>query len=127
MTPVRLSIGRLMIAIAIIAGGLGIIQIDRNNRDFYQFFHEYVIGMVPMACILLFSLMTCLLDLLGKGECHPFLVGFEALGWASLFVYASLLIARPSPRMTSGSRLRSNPGPRQACGSCRPTARNDAA
>jgi hypothetical protein len=31
------------------------------------------------------------LALFGKGECHPFLVGFEAVGWASLFVYASFL------------------------------------
>ena len=51
MRSARLSIGRLMIAMAIIAGGLGIIQLDRHDHDFYSLWHEYVIGIVPMACL----------------------------------------------------------------------------
>jgi hypothetical protein len=105
MRAARLSIGRLMIAIAVVAGGLGVIQLDRQDRDFYRFWHEYVIGVVPMACLLLFGLITCLHDLLGKGECHPFLVGFEAVGGVSLFSYASFLAVNYDNRYRTLARL----------------------
>jgi hypothetical protein len=82
---------RLMIGVAIIAVALGIIQTDRKSLEVYRYWHEYVIGVVPMTCLLLFGLITCLLDLRGKGERHPFLVGFETFGWATLFLYASFL------------------------------------
>jgi hypothetical protein len=80
-----------MIAIAIIAAGLRIIQVDRNNPDIYRFWHEYVIGIIPMSCLLLLGLTSCFRDLRWKGKCDPFLLGFETIGWASLFVYASFL------------------------------------
>ena len=32
---------------------------------------------------------------LAKGECRLFLIGFEAVGWVSLFVYASYLLRAP--------------------------------
>jgi hypothetical protein len=59
-----------------------------------------------MLCLLLFVLITCFLDLLGKGECHPFLVGFEAVGWALLFAYASFLAVNDDYRYRTLDRLR---------------------
>jgi hypothetical protein len=105
MRAARLSIGRLMIAIAIVAGGLGVIHLDRHERDFYRFWHEYVIGIVPMACLLVFGLITGLQDLLDKRECRPFLVGFEAVGWVSLFLYASFLAVNHDNRYRTLARL----------------------
>ena len=85
----RISTARTMLAVAIIAIGFGIIQFDRDwkNVQFYRHYHEVVIGVLPMACLLLFGIVTGLFDLVRKGECHQFLVGFEVLGWASLFAY----------------------------------------
>jgi hypothetical protein len=105
MRPVRVSIGQLMIAIAIIAGGLGLVQLDRHDRDFYRFWHEYVIGILPMGCLLLFGLITCLHDLFDEDECRPFLVGFEVVGWVSLFVYASFLAVNYDYRHRTLMRL----------------------
>lgn len=105
MGPARLSIGRLMIAIAIIGAGLGVIQVDRKDPDFYRSWHEYVIGVVPMACLLLYGLIAGLRDLACEDECRPFLVGFEALGWVSMFVYASFLAVNRENRYRTLERL----------------------
>jgi hypothetical protein len=91
MRPVRLSVGRLMIAVAIIAVALGIIQIDSHSFEVFRYWHEYVIGVVPMGSILLFVHLTCLRDLVRRGRCHSSLVGFEVFGWSVLFAYTSFL------------------------------------
>jgi hypothetical protein len=105
MNPLRLSIAQLMSGIAIGAGGLYIIQIDRNDPDFYRFWHEYVIGVVPMACLLLLGLIAGLDSLVRRSKCHAFLAGFEMIGWASLFLYASFLAVNYHQKYRTLSRL----------------------
>jgi hypothetical protein len=85
----RISMARTILVVAITAAGLGVIQFDRDwkNVQFYRHYHGVVIGVLPMTCLLLFGILTGLLDLARRGECHCFLVGFEVFGWASLFAY----------------------------------------
>ena len=59
-----------------------------------------------MACLLLFGLATGLLGLARKGECPPFVVGFEAAGWATLFAYASFLAVNYDYKYRTLDRIR---------------------
>lgn len=96
----------MMIAIAIAASGLGIIRIVRNDFQFYRYWYEYVIGVVPMACVLVFGAIAGLFDLIRKGNSHSFLVGFETVGWAILFVYVSFLAVNTHPGSRTVNGLR---------------------
>ncbi len=91
MARPQLSIAQLMTATASTAIGLGLIQIDRTEGAFYRFWHEYIIGVVPLGCLLFYGLVTALIDLATTGKSSRFVVGFEVAGWLSLLIYASYL------------------------------------
>src|SRR3954469_18426068 len=86
-----ITIGRLMVAVAVAAFGLSAFRIDLGDWKVYRIWHEYVIGVVPMACVLTYGLFIGCSDLIRQARCHPFLVGFEVFGWASLFALASFM------------------------------------
>lgn len=87
----RVTIMRLMVAIAIAAAGLSAFRADLTDWRVYRIWHEYVIGVVPLACVLTYGLVIGSDDLIRLRRCRPFLVGFEVTGWAVLFAYASFL------------------------------------
>lgn len=87
----QFSIARLMAAVAMIAFVCLAYHIDLTDHRVWRLGHEYVIGVVPMASLLLFGLLVAGSDLWRRGECHPFAVGFELAGWASLFFYVSFM------------------------------------
>jgi hypothetical protein len=80
-----------MVAVAVAAFGFSAFRIDLGDWKVYRIWHEYVIGVVPMACVLTYGLFIGCSDLLRRARCHPFLVGFEVFGWASLFALASFM------------------------------------
>lgn len=82
MKPPRISIAMMMGAVIIAA--LGMLA--------YQIYHEYVIGVVPMACLLAFGLLVVASDVRRRGYCHPFLFGIELAGWGALFAGASFMV-----------------------------------
>jgi hypothetical protein len=87
----RISIARAMVAIGIAALAISVFRTDLTDWQVYRIWHEYVIGVVPMACVLSYGLFAAASDVLRRGRCHPFLVGFEVFGWGSLFAYASFM------------------------------------
>src|SRR5690349_17118114 len=91
MTLPRISIARAMIAIGIAAFAFFVFRVDLADWHVYRIWHEYIIGVVPMACVLCYGLLIGCSDILRRGRCHPFLVGFEMFGWGSLFAYASFM------------------------------------
>lgn len=91
MNGIRLSIAQLMVAVAVIGAAAALILKDETDQEFYRHWHDYLIGVLPMTGVLAFGLATGLIGLLRKGECRPFVVGFEVTGWALLYVYASFL------------------------------------
>lgn len=87
----RLTILKLMVAIAIVAAGLSAFRADVLDWRVYSVWHEYVITVLPMACLLTYGLVVGASDLIRLGRCRPFLVGFEVTGWAVLFACASFM------------------------------------
>src|SRR5262245_4277211 len=71
----RISIARAMIAIAIAALAFFVFRIDLGDWRVYRIWHEYIIGIVPMACVLSYGFVIGCSDVLRRGSCHPFLVG----------------------------------------------------
>ncbi len=89
MRPPRISIAGSTVAVAIFAVGLAILREDLTNVPFYRHGHTLVVGVLPMACLLVWGLLVGIGGLIRRGECHPFLVGFEVFGWTALFLFVA--------------------------------------
>ena len=89
----RLSIAWLMVAIAIAAAWCSILHAALNYGQglFYNDYHELVIGALPMAFILFHGLLVGCSDIVRRGRCRPFLLGFEVIGWGMVLAYASFM------------------------------------
>ena len=85
MRLLRISIGGSVVGIAVAAIGLSILQRDLSDTRFLLVQHVFMISVLPMACLLVWGLIIGCAGLIRRGECHPFLVGFEVFGWAALF------------------------------------------
>ena len=72
--------------IAVAAIRMAILQRDLFSTRFLINRHVFIISVVPMACLLVWGLIIGCGGLIRRGECHPFLVGFEVFGWAALFL-----------------------------------------
>lgn len=86
MRSPRISIGGSAAGIAVAAIGLAILQGELSSTRFLITRHVFIISVVPMACLLAWGLIIGCGGLIRRGECHPFLVGFEVFGWATLFL-----------------------------------------
>src|SRR5689334_13342300 len=86
MSPPRISIGGSAAGIAVAAMGLAILQGDLSSTRFLINRHVFIISVLPMACLLVWGLIVGCGGLIRRGECPPFLVGFEVFGWAAFFL-----------------------------------------
>jgi hypothetical protein len=80
-----------MTVIGITALAFFAFRVDLADPRVHRIWHEYIIGIVPMAGMLTYGALIGCCDVLRRGRCHPFLVGFEMFGWGSLFAYASFM------------------------------------
>ncbi len=91
MKPAGFSVARLMGAIAIASLGCAAYRVELADPSVYRLYHELVIGVVPMACLLVFGLAVAGSDVARRGACRPFWLGFELAGWVALFAVASFM------------------------------------
>ena len=93
MKPLRFSIAWIMTIVVVAAIDLATIRwllvTDSAIGELILF------GSMPMASILLFGLPSLVRALVGRGKICPFLMGFEAVGWAFLLVYAGSVTLYP--------------------------------
>jgi hypothetical protein len=54
-----------------------------------------VFGSMPMASILVLGVPSVVKGPSGRGKIHPFLIGFESVGWTVLLVYTGSAILYP--------------------------------
>src|SRR4051794_14972060 len=87
----RFRLRTLMIAVAVVGLGFAAYRIDLTDWTVFRLYHECVVVLVPMACLLLFALIHAASDVWKGDECHPFLLGFEMVGWIELFALASFM------------------------------------
>jgi hypothetical protein len=82
-----------MVAIAIAAAWCSILHAALNYQQglFYNDYHELTIGALPMAFILFHGLVVGCSDIVRRGRCRPFLLGFEFVGWAMVLAYVSFM------------------------------------
>jgi hypothetical protein len=76
MKPPRISIASLLAGIVIVSIGLAILHADLANGT-VCYGHFLVVGVLQMACLLIWSMLRGIVGLIRRGECSPFLVGFE--------------------------------------------------
>ena len=92
---VRVSIAEAMVGVAIVAVGMGVLQDDlarlASLTSYRPNYHPWVVGLLPMACVLLLGLSRTVFELSRRGECGEFLVGFEVFGVLSMFAYGLFL------------------------------------
>ncbi len=84
----RISLGDSLAGVVAAAIGLAILRTDLTNGPFWRHGHTLVVGMLPMACLLVWGLLVGIGRLIRRNECPPFLVGFEVFGWGALFLFA---------------------------------------
>jgi hypothetical protein len=87
MRLLRISLADSIAGIVIAALGLAILRIDLTNEPFWRHGHTLVVGVLPMACLLVWGLWLGIGRLISRNECPSFLVGFEVLGWGTLFLF----------------------------------------
>jgi hypothetical protein len=81
MKPPRVSIATLMAAVMLIAIDCAALRLLRTDKSVVAVAFS---GILPMASLLAGGLVLLVRGLWRQGECHPFLVGFEAFGVAAL-------------------------------------------
>ena len=86
MKPPRVSIATLMAAVMLIAIDCAVLRSLRTDTSFVAVASS---GILPMASLLAGGLVLLVRGLWWRGECHPFLVGFEAFGVAALGLYVA--------------------------------------
>ena len=90
MKPLRFSIACIMAIIVIAAIYLAAIRcFDGRNT-------LIVVGSMPMASILVLGIPSLVRGATGRGKSHPFLIGFEGVGWTALLVFTGSAILFPN-------------------------------
>jgi hypothetical protein len=84
-----MSITSLMVEVVVAACGFAVLHLDLTHVPFYRYAHTLVVGVLPMACLLVGAAVVGLISLLRRGECSAFLVGFEAFGWAAILLFVT--------------------------------------
>ena len=59
----RIPIGRLMISVALLAVSLSVVVLDVKHREVHRHAHDLVVGVLPMATILAYTLLGASIDL----------------------------------------------------------------
>jgi hypothetical protein len=89
----RITIGWMMAIIVIAAIDLAAIRgIDGTSTLIGALI---VLGSMPMASILVLGIPSLVRGFSGRGKIHPFLTGFEAVGWTVLLVYTGGAVLLP--------------------------------
>lgn len=90
----RLSIAWVMGIVVIASINCAAIRVlERPTTAFVQLL---VIGLMPMASILMMGIPTLVWGLLGRSKTRPFLVGFEGFGWTILLLGTGMAFFFPS-------------------------------
>lgn len=99
MKPLRVSIAWIMAIIANLAIDFAVIRcLDETNPVIGKLI---LIGSIPMASILVLGLPSLIRGITRRGRRHPFLVGFEAVGWTVLLLYTGGAILFPKSVATA--------------------------
>lgn len=85
----KLSIGRAMIGIALLAIAFSVVSQETRDRKIHRAAHDLIVGVLPMATVLIYGLCGAGLDLAAGRPTNRYLVGFQAGGWAAIFAYRS--------------------------------------
>jgi hypothetical protein len=97
MKRARFPIAGLMAAVAAVAINLAVWRsIDWTNAAGGLSHFLFACGAMPMASLLILVVVTSAPTLMRGGPVSPFVVGFEALGWAAVFAFISCYSVAPS-------------------------------
>jgi hypothetical protein len=90
----RFSIARIMAIIILAALNLAAIRaLDGTSTEWGGLI---VFGSMPMASILVLGLPCLVKGVWGRSQTHPFLIGFEGVGWTILLFYTGASLLFPS-------------------------------
>jgi hypothetical protein len=82
----RISLAGSIAGIVIVAIGLAVLHEDLTNGTVWRHGHFLVVGVLPMACLLIWAMLVSVLGRNRRGAISPFLIGFELAGWGALFL-----------------------------------------
>jgi len=85
----RFPIAGMMAAVVAVAINLAVIRsIEWTKPDTMAHFF-FACGVMPMASVLILVALMSLPDLVRSGRLSPFVLGFEAVGWAVVFAFVT--------------------------------------
>jgi hypothetical protein len=97
MKRANFSIAGVMMAVVVVAINLAVwrsIDLTSGADGLSHFF--FACGVMPMASLLILVALNSAPTLMREGRVSPFVVGFEALGWAAVFGFITCYSVVPS-------------------------------
>jgi len=96
MKRLRFPIAGLMPAVVLVAINLAVWRSFEENSSEMLPHLFFASGVMPMASILILVALSSVKSLVRGGRLSPFVVGFEAVGWAVVFAFITCYSVAPS-------------------------------
>ena len=101
----RFPIAGLMAAVGAVAINLAVMRSLAETTVGGHSHLFFACGVMPMASLLILVALAAVPSLVRGGRCSPFVLGFEAVGWAVVFAFVTCYSLAPSVLVNSIARI----------------------